>query len=248
MLGETAVPMALTPRPRPRTRAPHRRCRAPEAALCRRRRGINRARTWRRQNAARRRRGLARETGQGAQGPRRKIATGYALVGEGRRMDRGRRDCRWSGCIFSRSLSALAASPMAAQINLVVDRAGRSLPWMQDRSDISAGFGAGLFPTSSQGRRFPDGAEVSMRPRRVWPRLRGLSFAACRPRRGRRGALHAATWKTAAISNVAVAFRRILRIAALVLPIQIVHHWQDIAASTPPLPCADWLAITNAQD
>jgi hypothetical protein len=27
-----------------------------------------------------------------------------------------------------------------------------------------------------------------------------------------------------------------------VLPIQIEHHWQDIAASTPPLPCADCLA------
>ena len=30
-----------------------------------------------------------------------------------------------------------------------------------------------------------------------------------------------------------------------VLPIQIKHRWQDIAASTPPLPCADYLAVTN---
>jgi hypothetical protein len=44
------------------------------------------------------------------------------------------------------------------------------------------------------------------------------------------------------------AFRRILGIAARVLPIQIEHHWQDIAASTPPLPCADYLAVTKAQD
>jgi hypothetical protein len=44
------------------------------------------------------------------------------------------------------------------------------------------------------------------------------------------------------------AFRRILGIAARVLPIQIEHHWQDIAASTPPLPCADCLAVTKAQD
>jgi hypothetical protein len=60
--------------------------------------------------------------------------------------------------------------------------------------------------------------------------------------------LHAATWKTAAISKVAVAFRRILGVAALVLPIQIEHRWQDIAASTPPLPYADYLAVTKAQD
>jgi hypothetical protein len=58
--------------------------------------------------------------------------------------------------------------------------------------------------------------------------------------------LHAATWKTAAIGNVAVAFRRILGIAALVLPIQIERHWQDIAASTPLPPLADWLAVTKA--
>ena len=30
-----------------------------------------------------------------------------------------------------------------------------------------------------------------------------------------------------------------------VLPIQIEHHWQDIAATTPPLPCADYLAVTT---
>src|SRR5262249_28331652 len=56
------------------------------------------------------------------------------------------------------------------------------------------------------------------------------------PSQGQGGALHAATWKTAAISNVAVAFRRILGIAALVLPIQIERHWRDNAASTlrPP--------------
>src|SRR6516164_5024110 len=36
-----------------------------------------------------------------------------------------------------------------------------------------------------------------------------------RPRQWQRGALHAATWKTAAISHVAVAFRRIFGIAAL---------------------------------
>src|SRR5262245_1799622 len=30
------------------------------------------------------------------------------------------------------------------------------------------------------------------------------------------------------------AFRRISRINVRVLPIQIEHHWQDIAASTPP--------------
>ena len=28
-----------------------------------------------------------------------------------------------------------------------------------------------------------------------------------------------------------------------VLPIQIEHRWQDIAASTPLLPCADYLAV-----
>ena len=44
------------------------------------------------------------------------------------------------------------------------------------------------------------------------------------------------------------AFRRISRIDVRVLPIQIEHHWQDIAASTPPLPCADYLAVTKAQD
>jgi hypothetical protein len=44
------------------------------------------------------------------------------------------------------------------------------------------------------------------------------------------------------------AFRRISRIDVRVLPIQIEHHWQDIAASTPPLPCADCLAVTKAQD
>jgi len=35
------------------------------------------------------------------------------------------------------------------------------------------------------------------------------------------------------------AFRRISRIDVRVLPIQIEHRWQDIAASTPPLPFAD---------
>jgi hypothetical protein len=44
------------------------------------------------------------------------------------------------------------------------------------------------------------------------------------------------------------AFRRISRIDVRVLPIQTEHHWQDIAASTPPLPCADYLAVTKAQD
>jgi hypothetical protein len=44
------------------------------------------------------------------------------------------------------------------------------------------------------------------------------------------------------------AFRRISRIDVRVLPIQIEHHWQDIAASTPLLPCADYLAATKAQD
>jgi hypothetical protein len=33
-----------------------------------------------------------------------------------------------------------------------------------------------------------------------------------------------------------------------VLPIQIEHRWQDIAASTPRLPYADYLAVTKAQD
>src|SRR5215471_7156891 len=41
------------------------------------------------------------------------------------------------------------------------------------------------------------------------------------------------------------AFRRISRIDVRVLPIQIEHRWQDIAASTPPLPCADYLAVTT---
>ena len=41
------------------------------------------------------------------------------------------------------------------------------------------------------------------------------------------------------------AFRRILRTDVRVLPIQIEHHWQDIAAITPPLPCADYLAVTT---
>src|SRR5215467_11458997 len=44
------------------------------------------------------------------------------------------------------------------------------------------------------------------------------------------------------------AFRRISRIDVRVLPIQIEHRWQDTAASTPPLPCADYLAVTKAQD
>src|SRR5262249_38604618 len=44
------------------------------------------------------------------------------------------------------------------------------------------------------------------------------------------------------------AFRRISRIDVPVLPIQIEHRWQDIAASTPPLPCADYLAVITAQD
>jgi hypothetical protein len=43
------------------------------------------------------------------------------------------------------------------------------------------------------------------------------------------------------------AFRRISRIDVRVLPIQIEHHWQDIAANTPPLPCVDYLAVTKAQ-
>jgi hypothetical protein len=43
-------------------------------------------------------------------------------------------------------------------------------------------------------------------------------------------------------------FAEISRIDVRVLPIQIEHHWQDIAASTPPLPCADYLAVTKAQD
>ena len=30
-----------------------------------------------------------------------------------------------------------------------------------------------------------------------------------------------------------------------VLPIQIEHRWQDIATITPPLPCADYLAVTT---
>src|SRR5262245_40918512 len=34
------------------------------------------------------------------------------------------------------------------------------------------------------------------------------------------------------------AFRRISRVDARVLPIQIEHHWQEIAASTLPLPYA----------
>jgi len=44
------------------------------------------------------------------------------------------------------------------------------------------------------------------------------------------------------------AFRRISKINVRVLPIQIERHWQDTAASTPPLPCADYLAVTKAQD
>src|SRR5262245_39653704 len=42
------------------------------------------------------------------------------------------------------------------------------------------------------------------------------------------------------------AFRRISRIDVGVLPTQIEHHWQDIAASSPPLRCADYLAVTKA--
>jgi hypothetical protein len=44
------------------------------------------------------------------------------------------------------------------------------------------------------------------------------------------------------------AFRRISRIDVRVLPIQIEHRWHDIAASTPPLSCADYLAVTKAQN
>src|SRR5215475_12642706 len=38
--------------------------------------------------------------------------------------------------------------------------------------------------------------------------------------------------------------RRSLRIARS----RVEHRWQDIAASTPPLPCADYLAVTKVQD
>src|SRR5262249_46975240 len=43
------------------------------------------------------------------------------------------------------------------------------------------------------------------------------------------------------------AFRRILRIDVRALPIQIEHHWQ-VAAGTTPLPCADYIAVTKVQD
>ena len=55
-------------------------------------------------NAAQRRRGLARGTGQGGQKTSRKIARGYALVGKGSRMGCGCRDCRWSDRFISRTL------------------------------------------------------------------------------------------------------------------------------------------------
>ena len=44
------------------------------------------------------------------------------------------------------------------------------------------------------------------------------------------------------------AFRRISRFDVRVRPIQIEHHWRDSAASAPPPPCADYLAVTKAQD
>jgi hypothetical protein len=42
-------------------------------------------------------------------------------------------------------------------------------------------------------------------------------------------------------------FAEFLRIDVRALPIQIEHHWQ-VAAGTPPLPCADYLAVTKVQD
>jgi hypothetical protein len=43
-------------------------------------------------------------------------------------------------------------------------------------------------------------------------------------------------------------FAEFLKTGALVLPIQIERYWRDNAASTPPLPCADYLAVIKAQD
>jgi hypothetical protein len=44
------------------------------------------------------------------------------------------------------------------------------------------------------------------------------------------------------------AFRRISRIDVRVLPIQIEHRWQDIAASTPPPPRACYFAEAATRD
>jgi hypothetical protein len=74
--------------------------------------------------------------------------------------------------------------------------------------------------------------EIRRSPRRLAPEVLETAERAGGHAKGGAGALHAATWKTAAISNVAVAFRRILGTAALVLPIQIERHWRDNAAST----------------
>jgi len=43
------------------------------------------------------------------------------------------------------------------------------------------------------------------------------------------------------------AFRRISRIDVPVLRIQVEHRWQDVAASTPPLPCADGVVRGSLQ-
>src|SRR5262245_55039838 len=73
-------------------------------------------------------------------------------------------------------------------------------------------------------------------------RARSARCAHQRPRQGRHVALHAATWKTAAISNVAVAFRRILGTAALVLRIQI----DVICEITPLVNSAAWRAQSSS--
>jgi hypothetical protein len=61
--------------------------------------------TWRRQNAAQRRRGLARGTGQGGQKTSRKIARGYALVGKGSCMVLRSRDHCGSNRLFPCTLT-----------------------------------------------------------------------------------------------------------------------------------------------
>src|SRR5262245_24077410 len=63
-------------------------------------RRVDCAGTWRRQNAAQRRRGLARGTGQGGQKTSRKIARGYALVGKGSCMVLRSRDHCGSNRLF----------------------------------------------------------------------------------------------------------------------------------------------------
>src|ERR1700745_754472 len=89
-----------------------------------------------------------------------------------------------------------------------------------------APFHASIFP---EGWLWEDRGKMQTRPRYL--DAHRARRARQRPGQGRRGALHAATWKTVAISNVAVAFRKTLGSDAPVPPIQIERHGE----TTPPV-------------